>query len=320
MHHSILILIMSLVALLWAANHLITGSASLAHRTHIPPFIIGLTLVAIGTSIPDLALSVVASLKNDSDLTIGNAIGTNIANIGLVLGLTILLKPTTVNYHTLKKTYPILIIAMLFVYSLILDGYLGKIDGCLFLIACITLIGVFIYLAYQTSLKDPFFNKFKSAFTANQSLIANIGNITLGVILLPICAKHIVLSAAELARGFGVDPLTINLTIQAIGTTLPELSTALLAAFKNEEDLAIGTILGANIYNLLLILAFPTVIASNKISTIILWRDLPIIILLALFLLFLNYNHKKKLSHWHGGVLVMIYCSYIASLIIRAHA
>ena len=316
--HTILILIISLIALLWASNHLVTGAVELAHRFQIPPFIIGLTLIAIGTSTPELILSIISSLRNETDLTLGNAIGSNIANIGLVLGITILIQPTVLNNHSVKKTYPILIIAMLFVYSLILDGYLSKIDGCLFLIACIAAISIFIYLAYQSSLKDPFFNKFKSAMTVKNSLKINISTIVLGLLILPISAKYIVANVAQLAGGLGMSELTIGLTIQAIGTTLPELVTSIIAAFKGEEDLAIGTILGSNIYNLLLVLAFPALINPNKISTIILWRDLPIIILLTLFLLFLNYNHKKKLSPWHGGVLVLIYCSYVASLIIKA--
>ena len=115
-----------------------------------------------------------------------------------------------------------------------------------------------------------------------------------------------------------INELALGLTIQAIGTTLPELSTAILAAIKGEEDLAVGTILGSNIYNLLLILAFPALINPSKINAIILWRDMPIMIFLALFLVFLNYNYKKSLSPWHGGVLIIIYCCYVISLIIKA--
>ena len=153
---------------------------------------------------------------------------------------------------------------------------------------------------------------------STRSLKTNITNIVLGLIILPISSKYIVTSTTELASWMHMNELAIGLTIQAIGTTLPELSTAILAAIKGEEDLAVGTILGSNIYNLLLILAFPALINPSKINSIILWRDMPIMIFLAIFLVFLNYNYKKSLSPWHGGVLVLVYFCYIASLIIKS--
>jgi cation:H+ antiporter len=318
--HTIFILTISFIALLWSANHLVTGASALAHRFQIPPLIMGLTLIAFGTSLPELFFAITDSLKNEDTLTISNTIGSNIANIGLVLGITILLKPNALNYHNLKKTYPIVLIAMLFVYTLILDGYLSRIDGCLFLLACIIILSIFVYLAYHSAYKDPFFNPFKNAMSASHSIKTNSTRIFLGLLILPISAKYIVMNATEMGSWFHLDKLTIGLTIQAIGTTLPELATAVVAAFKNEEDLAVGTILGSNIYNLLLVLAFPALISPTKISTLILWRDMPVMIILTLFLVFLNYNYKKELSPWHGGILLLVYCCYIVSLIIKAHA
>ena len=316
--HNILTLIVSFIALLWAANHLVTGASGLAAHFKISPLIIGLTVVAIGTCIPELTLSILSSINNKNDLTIGNAIGSNIANIGLVLGVTILIKPQSLDYNTLKKAYPILIIAMLFVYSLIMNGYLGRIDGCLLLLACIALISTFIYLASRSALQDPFFNAFKTAMIASRSLKANCFNIILGLLILPVSARSLITVSTELASSFGVSELTIGLTILAIGTTLPELATAIMAAFKQEEEMAIGIILGANTYNLLLILAFPAIINPNKISTLVLQRDMPVMMSLTLLLLFLNYNYKKTLSSWHGGILLLIYICYISSIIIRA--
>jgi cation:H+ antiporter len=316
--HIILILIVSLTALIWSANHLVTGAASLAHRFRISPLIIGLTVVAISTSLPELIMSILSFMRDKNDLSVGNAIGANIANIGLVLGVTILIKPTALNYTTLKKAYPILVIAMLFAYSLILDGFLGKVDGCLLLIVCIAVISIFIYLANQQPIKDPFFQGFKSAISSSRSLTINITSILIGLIILPISSKYMISGIAELARGYGISELNIGLTIFAIGTTLPELATAITAALKGEEDIAIGTILGSNIYNLFVIIAFPALISPTKISTIILWRDMPVMISLTILLFFLNSQYKKKLSPWHGGILLLVYCSYIISLVIKA--
>lgn len=318
--HTLFMLFISLISLLWAANHLVSGASDLAHRFKLPPLVIGLTLVAFGTSLPELFYSIVDSFKNADNVILGNSIGSNIANIGLVLGITIILKPKAISFHNFRKAYPILVIAMLFVYSLILDGYLSHIDGCLMLLACLIIISSFIYLAHHSIPKDPVLHQFKAAMLRANSLKTNIANIILGLIILPISAKYIVTNTIELVSWMHINNVAMSLTIQAIGTTLPELSTAILAAFKGEEDLAIGTILGSNIYNLLLILALPALINPSKIDTIILWRDMPIMIFLALFLVFLNYNYKKSLSPWHGGVLILVYCCYIFSLIIKINA
>lgn len=314
---TILILIISFIALLWAANHLVVGAADLAHKFKLSPLIIGLTIVALGTSLPELFFSILDSLKNEDNLAIGSSIGSNIANIGLVLGITIIIRPNALNYHTLKKTYPILIIAMLFVYSLILDGYLSPIDGCLFLTVCLIIIAIFIYWSYSTLPQDPVFSEFKSAMSTTGSL-TSISGIILGLIVLPISAKYIVTSTIGLAHWFHINAFAFGLITQVIGTTLPELSTAVIAALKGEEDLAVGAILGSNIYNLLLVLAFPALINPSKVNSIIIWRDIPIMVFLTFFLVFLNYNYKKSLSPWHGGVLILIYCCYLASLAIKA--
>lgn len=315
----VLILIISFISLLWAANHLVTGASGLATRLQFSPFIIGLTIVAIGTFIPELIIFMLSAVKNKNTLIIGNAIGSNLANIGLILGISILVKPITHNNNTLKKTYPIIIITMLFIYSLILDGFLGKIDGCLFLIACIVLIAFFIYSANQSPSKDLFFNEFQSAITSNRSLKINIISILLGLVVLPISTKYLVQSATDLAVLSGMSELIVSLTLIAICATLPGLATAITAALKGEEDIATGTILGANIYSLLLVLAFPTMITPAKISSTILWRDMPVILSLTVLLFFLNYQYKKKLSPWHGGILLIVYCSYVISLFIKAH-
>ncbi|MDP3268059.1 MAG: calcium/sodium antiporter [Legionella sp.] len=316
---AVLILIISFIALIWAANHLVSGASGLAYHLNISPLVIGLTIVAIGTSAPELIFSILSSIKSRNDLVVGNAIGSNIANIGLVLGITILIKPITLNNTALKKAYPILIIAMLFAYSLILDGFLGKIDGCLFLITFIIVIALFIYWANQSSTKDVFYTEFKTAFIANRSLKTNIISILLGLVVVCISSRYLVYSSIDLARWAGFSDLTIGLTIVAIGTTLPELATSITAALKGDEDIAVGTILGSNIYNLLVILIFPAIIHPAKISNVVLWRDMPVMISLTLLLLFLNYHYKKNLSRWHGGILLLIYCSYIASIFIKAN-
>lgn len=310
--------IISFIALLWAANHIVTGASGLAVRMRLSPLIVGLTIVAIGTSAPEIIIAILSSVKNKNDLTLGNALGSNIANIGLVIGISILIKPTALNFNMLKKAYPLLIVAMLFVYSLILDGFLGKIDGCFFLLACIAVISFCVYWANERQ-QDHFFKEFKSVTQSGHSLKYNIFSIVLGLAILPLSAKYIIISAASLAQWWGMPELTVGLTIIAMGTTLPELITAITAAFKGEEEIAIGTILGSNIYNLLLIMAFPAIINPTQVNSSLLWRDMPIMIALTLFLIFLTIHYKEKLNRWHGSILLLIYFCYITSIIIKAH-
>jgi cation:H+ antiporter len=177
---------------------------------------------------------------------------------------------------------------------------------------------VFIYLAYHSAPQDQLYSQFKSAMIASRSNKINIIGMLLGLLVLTISAKYLVENTVELASWFKINELTIGLTIQAISTTLPVLSTAVIAALKGEEDLAVGIILGSNIYNLLLVLTFPALINPAKINSVILWRDMPVMIFLASFLMFLNYNYKKQLSPWHGGVLILVYVCYISSLFIKA--
>lgn len=317
--NAVLILIISFIALLWAANHIVAGASGLAARFKLSPFTIGLTIIALGTTIPELIIFPLSYIKNRNHFIIGNAIGANIANIGLILGLSILIKPVIPNYNVLKKAYPIIIITMLFVYSLILDGFIGKIDGCLFIIACIALIILFIYLSNRNHPQDHFFNNFKSAVNSQRSLKLNSISVLLGLLVLPISNKYFILSITELTKKMGMNEYIIGFTVIALIATLPSLLTAITAVLKAEEDMAVGTILGSNIYSLLLVIAFPTIIVPAKVSTTVLWRDLPVMISLTILLLFLNYQYKKKLAVWHGGILLIVYCSYIISLVIKAH-
>lgn len=316
--NAILMLILSFIALLWAANHLVRGAAGLAFNLKISPLVAGLTLVALGTSAPEIAITLFSVIKNKNNLSLGNAIGSNIANIGLVLGITIIIKPGLLNYTTLKNAYPLLIVTMLIAYSMILDGFLGKTDGCILIITCIAIIYAIIYSANHNPKHKPYFYGFQNALYSNRPLKINAINLLIGLIVLPVSAKYIVHSAVIIARWWSVNELTIGLTIIAFGKSLPELAAAITAALKGEDNMAIGTILGSNIYNLLLLMAFPALINPSKISNVIIWRDMPVLIALTLLLFFLNQHYKKHLSPWHGGILILVYLSYIASLIVKA--
>lgn len=310
-------MIISFIGLLWAANHLVTGAAGIARHYRIPPLVTGLTLLAIGSSVPQIMFSIAAAFEGRNELALGNAIGANIANIGLVLGLTLLWRPLTIKSSILRREYPLLFLIMLFSYSLMLDGYLSVMDGCLFLVACIVLIIYFIFLA-RHSKNDAMTKEYDQLININRPINANLLSLIIGLSVLPLSAHFLVGSAVHIAHWLGLSELVLGLTIIAIGTSLPNIATSMVAAYKGQDDIAIGNILGSNMFNLLIVMAFPGIINPSAISHTLLWRDIPTMFLITLVLLLINYHYKSKIERWHGGLLLLIYCCYMVSLIFRA--
>ncbi|RMX21043.1 sodium:calcium antiporter [Legionella jordanis] len=314
----ILLMLVSLIALLWAANNLVTGASGIAAHYRLSPLLVGFTLVALGTSAPEIMIAITASIEGATDITIGDAIGTNIANIGLVLGLTALIKPLRVQSTLLRREYPLLFLVMLFSYSLMLDGYLGVLDGCLLLLMCLGLLGYFIFLTRQQRPQRQQTLAFQHAVLAKRSLKIHVIHLLIGLIVLPISARYLVNSSITLGHMLGVSDLIMGLTILSIGTCLPELMTSVVAVLKDADDIAIGNILGANMFNLLAVIIFPSIIHPAVISTTLLWRDIPVMFITTFVLLWINYRNKQKMARWHGGILVLIYICYMCSLIINA--
>lgn len=310
-------LLLSIIALVWAANHFVTGAFGLAQFYRVSPLVIGLTLVALGASLPAIMVAITAATEGRSELALGNAIGANIANIGLVLGLTIFLRPLTIKSSLIRQEYPLLLLVMLFSYSLMLDGYLSVMDGCLFLVGCIALICYLIYLAKHAK-HDALSREFNQSIDNHRPMKATIVNLIIGFCILPLSAHYLVGSAVQLASKLGVSDLVMGLTIVAIGTSLPNIATSIVASFKGHDDIAIGNILGSNMYNLLVVMAFPGIISPSSVSHTILWRDIPVMFIITLVLSLITSQYKRKIERWHGGLLLLIYCCYIASLIFNA--
>ncbi len=271
----IVILVLSLIALLWSANHLVSGASGVGLHYNLPPLLTGLTLVALGTSAPEIMVAISASLEGLNDIAIGNAIGTNIANIGLVLGLTALLKPLKIQSTLFHREFPLLFIVMLFTYSIMLNGYLNILDGCLFLLACVALILYFIFITRQHRPQKQFALAFHQANLRKRSFKLHLASLIVGIIVLPISSRYLVNSCVTLGHWLGVSDLFMGLTIIAIGTSLPELVTSIVAAAKGADDIAVGNILGSNMFNLLAVMIFPSLIHPAPISHAVLWRDIP---------------------------------------------
>ncbi|RUQ81002.1 calcium/sodium antiporter [Legionella septentrionalis] len=313
----IVTLILSFIGLIWAANHLVIGAAGIANYYRVSPLIVGLTLVALGTSAPEIMVGIAAALEGENDLALGNAIGSNIANIGLVLGATILIRPLKLRSSVLRREYPLLFLSMLFIYSLMIDGYLGILDGCLLLLGSVALIGYLLILAKRSG-NDAYAREVKQLINPKRSVKIHIMSLIFGLIFLPLSASYLVKSAVELASLFGISELIIGLTVVAFATSLPQAVTSIVAAIRGQDDIAVGNILGSNMFILLVVMAFPSIINPSAISHAILWRDIPVLFVVTALLLWLNYREKSKITRWHGGLLLLIYFSYIVSLIVHA--
>ena len=311
---NIILIIVGLVGLYYGGEWLVTGASRIALKMKIPPIIIGLTIVAIGTSAPELGVSVLASLQGKAGLALGNVIGSNIANIGLILGLTGLIQAVQVKESLVKREIPILIGITLFATILILDGHLNRADGILLLIG----FALFNYVFYRITRNEGLLNG-EEDLDIDLPEVKNldkmrrryeIGRILIGSIVLVVAAQLMVEGASNFARQIGVSELVIGVTMVAFGTSLPELATSLTAAFKGETDIAVGNIIGSNIANLLLVLGGASTIATIDVGG----TDLSVVeyvVMIAFTLMLWPFARQRYLSRVESALFLGAYFAFI---------
>jgi len=302
-------LLLGLLLLFTGAEGLVRGSSALARRLGLPPLVIGLTVVAFGTSAPELIVSITASINAQSDIAIGNVVGSNIFNIGFVIGLTAVICPIPVTLTVIKIDTPIMIGSSLVAAWLITGGMLSVIPGLLLVTGLLAYTIVTLWLARKES-TEKLQQVFSSgiAFPAG-SYYRDIFYILAGLALLIIGSRLLITSATAIARSFAVSEVVIGLTIVAAGTSLPELATSLTAALRRQPDIAVGNIVGSNIFNILGILGTTSLISPISATDISAW-DLGVMIILAVALLPLLWT-GRKLMRWEGGLLLTIYTLYL---------
>ncbi|MDX8404603.1 MAG: calcium/sodium antiporter [Mariprofundus sp.] len=306
--------------LIWGADRFVDGAASVAKNLRVPPMVIGLTIVSLGTSLPEMIVSAMAALDGNRDLGIGNALGSNIANIGLVLGITALIIPLTVKSMTLRREMPVMFMVTLLAFALMADGDLTRLDGM------ILIIGLALLLAWITMLglrdrHDPLVEEFTEAIPDKMGMGTSLMWFVIGLILLIISSRMVVWGAVEIAHHLGVSDLIIGLTIVAIGTSLPELVASLASALKGEADLAIGNVIGSNMFNLLAVLAMPALIAPGAFAPEALLRDFPIMIGFTIALFVVSFALKRDagvINRYEGGLLVAGFSSYLVLLYLQS--
>jgi len=299
--------------MVWGADRLVAGASATARNLGVSPLVIGLTIIGFGTSAPELVVSAVATLQGNSGLAVGNAIGSNIANMGLVLGATALIYPLRLESTALKREYPMLLLIMLVCFLMGLDGLYSHTEGWILLGGLFAVIIWIINIGLRRPPSDPLAEEFEAEIPKDTPTKVALFWLVIGLVVLPVSSKFLVDGAVTIAQVLGVTDVVIGLTIVALGTSLPELATAITAALRKEDDLAIGNIIGSNIFNLLGVLGIAAVLRPVAIYPIILARDFPAMFLITgvLYLLASDFRGPGRIGRRSGTVLLTMFVSYI---------
>lgn len=300
------------ILLVWGADRLIAGASALARNLGVSPLIIGLTIVGFGTSAPEVVVSAVAAFRGNPELAVGNAIGSNIANIGLILGLTALVYPLRVESKTLRREYPLLMFIMIASFILAADLMFSRTEGWLMLAGLVAMLVWMVGLGLRRAPSDPLALEFEAEIPTGMPMKIAVFWLVVGLIVLPISSQFLVDGAIFIARTLQVSEAVIGLTIVAFGTSLPELAAAITSAVRREDDLAIGNIIGSNMFNILGVLGLAATIKPVAVDPIMLKQDFPVMWLLTVFLFFMAYGFKGpgRIGRRSGAFLLITYIVY----------
>ena len=299
-----------LVALVWSADRFVEGASAIARRVGLSPMVIGLTIVSLGTSAPEILISVMSALAGSGELAVGNALGSNIANIGLVLGTTLVVGTITLNRDTVFIDLPILIGAVLLTWFLLIDLTLSLANSLVLLGA----LGLFFIRIFQHTRASS--ERSEEPEIPDLSAIHAWASFVGGLLLLITASRVLVWAASQIATMLGVSELVIGLTIVAVGTSLPELAASVASALKGHADMAVGAIVGSNMFNILLVLAIPGLWGSLPLQSDVITRDMGAVFITSLVLALAalgRWNGDQQASRlgWGtGAVLLMLYAGY----------
>jgi len=314
-----------LIILVWSSEKFVDGAAAIAENFGISKLMIGLTIVAFGTSAPEILVSTIASFEGISGLAVGNALGSNIANIGLVLGVTAMVVAIPVHKLTSSQDLPIYLVVCLLTAWVLHDNYLGPLDTLILFAALVVIVTLVIRV--RSKVKDPVLVEElrEEAAVHHDSNRRALIEFVFGLLFLLLGSRLLVWGAKEIAVGFGISDVVIGLTIVAIGTSLPELAASLMSALKKHHDLAIGNVLGSNILNLLAVLPLPGIIDEGSLEVSVFERDFSVMmgmsLLMALFVFFPKgvgldgREDQVTIGRTKGIILLLAYSAYLFSLV-----
>jgi cation:H+ antiporter len=327
----IIAVILGLAVLVWSADKFVDGAVGVAKFCGMSTLLIGMVIVGFGTSAPEMVVSALSAMQDAPELALGNAYGSNIANIALILGTTAIISPVVVIRKALFRDLPILIVVTAASVFLLMDGSIARVDGIIFLCIFVFVMGLSIW----NEMKLKAAGRLDAAHEDDQdgekvSLGKSVLWLLLGLVLLVASSRALVWGAVEIARALGVSDLLIGLTIVAVGTSLPELASSIVAARKGEDDLAFGNIIGSNLFNTLLVVGIASTIAPmHSFEPAVFNRDMPVMAVLTVLLLLFGLPVRKsrvgadgkrigRINRIEGATFLAIYVGYIGYLIAQA--
>lgn len=309
-----------LIVLVWSADKFVIGAAATARKLGMSPLLVGLTIVSIGTSAPEMFVSAMASIDGAGNLAIGNAIGSNITNILLVLGVTALVSPIPIQKKLVRKELPLLLLISIIGGLTLADLELNWIDAAILLAS----LAFALYLMFQDSSEsgEPLVDEEEAEAIEHTSTGQALFWLVAGLLALMLSSRMLVWGATEIAVAFGVSDLIIGLTIVAIGTSLPELAASVASALKGHHDIAIGNVIGSNVFNLLAVMPIPGMLATTAVEPMALYRDFSVMMVatLALAIMLIVSYRSGRVARPFGFVLTGGYVSYLALLSFMAQA
>lgn len=308
----IVIFLIGLAVLSWSADRFVYGASALAKNIGVSPMMIGLTIVAMGSSAPEIVVSVTASLSGSPDTAVGNAIGSNITNIALVLGITALIKPLQVSSGTLKREFPLLFAMCLVAVYVLHDQMLTFNEGAFLIGMFFVVLAGMGWLSVYVEKGDKLADDNESEIPTGVSTSVAVLWVLVGLVMLPLSAHFLVESAVFIAKYFGISDLVIGLTIIALGTSLPELAACIAGVLKGEDDLAMGNIIGSNIFNILAVLGMPGLIAPGLIDPAAATRDMYVMLGLTVMLLVFSFNFvgTRRINRVEASILLASFIGY----------
>lgn len=299
--------------LTWSADRFVVGASAIAFNLKVSPLIIGLTIVSIGTSAPEILVSAMAAWQGNSGLAVGNALGSNIINTALILGITAVIVPLNVHSSIVKRELPVLLLVMVVVLLLLLDGTLGRLDGTLLLTGMAVMLLWMVHLGRtKQTPADPMSDEYADGIPTNLGMSRAIFWLIVGGLCLLGSSRMLVWGAVSVAQTMGISDLVIGLTVVALGTSLPELAASVMSVIRHEHDIALGNIIGSNIFNLLAVLGLPGLINPVSIDSAVLTRDYPVLmgLTLALFVMAYGFRGPGRINRIEGAILVLAFCAY----------
>uniref|UniRef100_A0A832EKI2 Calcium/sodium antiporter n=1 Tax=Desulfacinum infernum TaxID=35837 RepID=A0A832EKI2_9BACT len=312
--------VLGTVALVWGADRFVDGAAALAQRLGVSPIIIGLTVVSFGTSLPELLVSVSATVMGHPDVAVGNVVGSNIANIGLILGAASLFRPLMVHGSLVHREYPLLIGVSVLAWLMARNGTFSRFEGLL-LVAGLALFVAWMTVTAKQGAPEVLLKEASRAggvFEEGPSSAKLVFSLLAGLIGLTAGSRFLVWGGVALARTFGVSELVIGLTLVALGTSLPELATSVAGAIKKQDDIAVGNVVGSNLFNTLAILGIPSLIRPLQVSAEAFHRDFPVMLFATLVLwpVCRSWRGRQgRVNRLEGGALVAGYLVYVGILL-----